>query len=206
MIEKINAIRRQTREYPGNRADPGRSDEPKPRSSSSLIPVNGNAELTEAVTEHVIVLADVHADWCGPCHIVEPTSEPIGAGSDAAGVKIDIHVNRRSRSVRGPGRPDARPVRRWAAGGTACRDHRQSVASLRGRTARVNKSMTSTLLDVAPRLSGDRPPVAYVGRLTATRNGDRDETAVGRNCSERGDSDGVSCDKTARTRVTGRFD
>jgi len=46
--------------------------------------------LSEIVAREDVVLVDFHADWCGPCKMLEPTVEEIAAETAAAVVKVDI--------------------------------------------------------------------------------------------------------------------
>jgi thioredoxin 1 len=54
------------------------------------IHVQSKEHLDELVAEHDVVLVDFHADWCGPCKMLEPTVEEIADESEAAVLKVDI--------------------------------------------------------------------------------------------------------------------
>lgn len=49
--------------------------------------------LQEVVDTYGVVLIDFHADWCGPCRMLEPTVEAIAADTDAAVIKVDIDAH-----------------------------------------------------------------------------------------------------------------
>ncbi|MFT4889832.1 MAG: thioredoxin 1 [Halobacteriales archaeon] len=42
------------------------------------------------VNDHDVVVVDFHADWCGPCKMMEPVMNSLAAETDAAVAKIDI--------------------------------------------------------------------------------------------------------------------
>jgi len=93
MTEDIEEIRRrklaELRDQGGTAGDGGT----ELRSPSEPIPVDGSAELSETVAEHDVVLADFHADWCGPCQMLEPVIEAIAAETGATVATIDVDAN-----------------------------------------------------------------------------------------------------------------
>lgn len=61
-----------------------------PESTGSPVHVESAEHLDELVAENDVVLVDYHADWCGPCKMLEPTVEEIAAETDVAVLKVDI--------------------------------------------------------------------------------------------------------------------
>lgn len=57
------------------------------------IHVDGESELSAAIADHDLLLVDFHADWCGPCQMMEPTLEALAAETDATVAKIDVDAN-----------------------------------------------------------------------------------------------------------------
>jgi len=91
MVEDIEEIRRQKMAELRNRDETG--GESASEGLSEPIPISGGADLSEAVAEYDLVLADFHAEWCGPCQMLEPIVETIAAETDATVAKIDIDAN-----------------------------------------------------------------------------------------------------------------
>jgi thioredoxin 1 len=52
--------------------------------------VEGREHLQRLVEGNDVVLVDFHADWCGPCKMLEPTVEAIAAETRATVAKVDI--------------------------------------------------------------------------------------------------------------------
>jgi len=61
-----------------------------PEATGTPIHVESADHLTELLAEHEVVLVDFHAEWCGPCKMLEPTVEEIAAETDATVLKVDI--------------------------------------------------------------------------------------------------------------------
>jgi thioredoxin 1 len=57
------------------------------------VPVEGESHLSEFVSTHDVVLVDFHAEWCGPCKMLEPTVDALARDSPAAVAKVDIDVH-----------------------------------------------------------------------------------------------------------------
>lgn len=93
MAEDIEEIRQQKLAELRNRAETNDAEESALKSPSEPIHINGDAELSDTVAEHDLVLADFYADWCGPCQMLEPVVETIAGETKATVVKIDIDSN-----------------------------------------------------------------------------------------------------------------
>ena len=61
-----------------------------PETTGTPIHVESDDHLSELLGEHEVVLVDFHAEWCGPCKMLEPTVEEIAAETDATVLKVDI--------------------------------------------------------------------------------------------------------------------
>jgi len=61
-----------------------------PESTGAPIHVESKDHLEELLAEHDVVLVDFHAEWCGPCKMLEPTVEEIAAETGATVLKVDI--------------------------------------------------------------------------------------------------------------------
>ncbi|MFC6941823.1 thioredoxin [Salinirubellus sp. GCM10025818] len=58
--------------------------------TSEPVHVEGRDHLQRLIEGNGVVLVDFHAEWCGPCKMLEPTVEAIAAETDAAVAKVDI--------------------------------------------------------------------------------------------------------------------
>lgn len=61
--------------------------------TSEPVPINGRAEFEELVSSGETILVDFHADWCGPCKMIEPVVKQIAAETDAIVAKVDVDSN-----------------------------------------------------------------------------------------------------------------
>jgi thioredoxin 1 len=78
-------------------AEDGTGDAAEPTDSTGApsrpVPVDGTAEFDRAVAANDVVLADFHAEWCGPCEMLEPAVESLAARTDAFVAKVDVDEN-----------------------------------------------------------------------------------------------------------------
>ncbi|MGM0606097.1 MAG: thioredoxin [Halobacteriota archaeon] len=58
--------------------------------ASEPIHVESESEFESLIESNPVVLVDYHADWCGPCKMLEPTVEEIAEEADVAVLKVDI--------------------------------------------------------------------------------------------------------------------
>jgi thioredoxin 1 len=83
-IEAIRARKReQLRQQAAGSAPESTDGPPNP------VHVSSPAEF-EDLTSEGVVLVDFHADWCGPCQMLEPTIETLARESAATVAKVDI--------------------------------------------------------------------------------------------------------------------
>jgi thioredoxin 1 len=85
--DDIETIRAQKREKLRQQAEA--ETEQAEENSSEPIHVGSPAEF-EALTSEGVVLVDFHADWCGPCQMLEPTIQTLARESAATVAKVDI--------------------------------------------------------------------------------------------------------------------
>lgn len=93
--EDIEAIREQKRKelekqlaQDGQPAQDGETtQEPSP---SEPVHVESKEHFQEVTGDHHVVLVDFHAEWCGPCKMVEPIVADIAAETEATVAKVDI--------------------------------------------------------------------------------------------------------------------
>jgi len=58
------------------------------------IAVESAPQFEELLAEHSPVLVDFHAEWCGPCKMLEPTVADVAAGTSGTVLKVDVDAHR----------------------------------------------------------------------------------------------------------------
>lgn len=91
--DELAAIRRRKREALEEKLRKGEGNQSAlagGETPAEPIHVTGPDHLNDLVTTHGVVLVDFHAEWCGPCKMLEPTVEALARESPAAVAKVDI--------------------------------------------------------------------------------------------------------------------
>jgi thioredoxin 1 len=57
------------------------------------VPIESADHFETVVGQDGVVLVDFHAEWCGPCKMLEPTVEAIAAETDAVVAKVDVDAH-----------------------------------------------------------------------------------------------------------------
>ena len=85
--DDIEEIRRQRREELEREMDEDDDalDDP--------VHVTGADHLNRVVADNDVVLVDFHADWCGPCQMLEPIVESLAAETPAVVAQVDVDAN-----------------------------------------------------------------------------------------------------------------
>jgi len=59
-------------------------------SATEPVHIHDPSELSALVEAGEVVFTDFHADWCGPCRMLEPIAERIAAETSAVVAKVDV--------------------------------------------------------------------------------------------------------------------
>ncbi|MFB6113667.1 MAG: thioredoxin [Halodesulfurarchaeum sp.] len=70
----------------GSSGDTGSSTE----APDQPVHIEDAEHFSDVVEEYDVVLTDFHAEWCGPCKMLEPIVEELAAETDAAMAKVDV--------------------------------------------------------------------------------------------------------------------
>ena len=89
--DKIEEIRDQKRaELVGEEDGSAGDSDSSETAPSDPIHIRSADHFEEVKSTYDVVLTDFHADWCGPCKMLEPIVDELAAETDAAMAKIDV--------------------------------------------------------------------------------------------------------------------
>lgn len=91
--DDLDEIRRKKREELERRLREDAPDGPNSESPTTPIHVESERHFSEVVSTHDVVLVDFHAEWCGPCKMLEPTVDRLAGDSPAVVAKVDIDAH-----------------------------------------------------------------------------------------------------------------
>jgi len=93
--DEIDAIRQKKMAELQEQMDGGQAPTSGTETPTEPVHIHGGDELQSAVDAHGVALVDFHAEWCGPCKMLEPIVETLAAETSAAVLKVDIDENQR---------------------------------------------------------------------------------------------------------------
>lgn len=103
--DELAEIRRRKRERLERRLDEGaagaRDVDGGTSTPTEPIHVRDADHLHGLTGDHDVVLVDFHAEWCGPCKMLEPTVEALARETPAAVAKVDVDAHPRIASEYG---------------------------------------------------------------------------------------------------------
>ncbi|MFW6457908.1 MAG: thioredoxin family protein [Halodesulfurarchaeum sp.] len=92
--DRLESIRERKRaelqEKMGTSNDGSTSEQSAP---DEPIHVRSPAHFEEIKSAYSVVLTDFHAEWCGPCKMLEPIVAELAAETDAAVAKVDVDAH-----------------------------------------------------------------------------------------------------------------
>ncbi|XVH30839.1 thioredoxin family protein [Haloferacaceae archaeon DSL9] len=97
--DDIEAIRQQKRakleaQLRGGTFGADEAASESPATPSEPIAIASEDHFGEVTGRYDVVLVDFHAEWCGPCKMLEPTITALADDPDVAVAKVDIDAQR----------------------------------------------------------------------------------------------------------------